>query len=445
MFGVPDENSHFISSLGATSFDFDTKVRVEGFYSAGSDCFIFRPDVPSTCYEKSWDPSPLTLETTTDGYTPFFYIVASIPLHIVNGPSSFIVARLWITLVNFLILAIGLSSLLKPRVTLQTNVLTSLLILPFPAYIIASVNPSGMAYSLAFTTTVLLVGTFQGALSRWQSLMILPFLLGFLLVRRDSIIWLVILLIALSLTSDFRRFVRAKLPSGNRFLKIFLLCSTIFLIFVASNAASYAFSFSSSFSSLSFDDMKFGLGQVYINFIQFLGIFGWLTVTLPNEIYVLSAVLLFSLFTGVFVLGEKSYRSALEATIVLTILMLIFANALRPSYVQGRYILPAFSFAVVFSVFALKGFLTTNINRIYILRFSVLWTLSFTLVSGIAFLQVAKRFSHGEPSSFADGLRERIGILVLPGYIYLCFYVFGVLLFFLPLFRLLNEDSKLSG
>ena len=435
MFGVPDENSHFISSLGAVNFDFGTEVQVDGYFGAGSDCFIFQPDIPSSCYDKSWDSSITTLETTTNGYTPLFYLIASAPLHVFEDQASFLVVRLWITLVNLLILAVGFRFLFAPQVTMQKIIIGSLVVLPFPAYIVASVNPSGMAYSLAFTLSVVLLRATQQHFSRPWRWILLPFLLSFLLVRRDSIIWLLVFFAAILFTRPFRGLFKQKTHDSRRLVQLLLASSIGLALLLISGAFDYAIQFRSYLSSTSFDQLKFGLAQIYTNFLQFIGVFGWLTTPLPNEIYGLATALLSILFMLVYVFGEKTYRKAFEAIILMSIVMLVLLNALRPNYAQGRYLLPAFSFAIVFGCFALEKIDLAEFKQTYLNRFCLLWAISLTLVSGLSYLQVLKRFSLGAPSSFIDGLTAKAGFLNLPGYVYVSFHLLGVALLFLPLFN----------
>ena len=407
MFGVPDENSHFIAVIGAKNLDFDTRVEVDGFFTSGNTCFVFKPEIPADCYSVAWDSSVKSVETTTSGYSPFFYVLASPPLFIFSNTSSFIAVRLWVTFLNFLLISIALNSILNTLRSHRAIVPLSLALLPFPLYLSGSISPSGTAYALALLSAALFYRILFHRRDLKTNLGFTFSLLGFILVRRDSVLWLSLVLVCLPWFGPFRSRVKRCVYSSNAKKLISLIFTGIFII-IAFTANQYAFSIARKIQSLKAKDMVYGIGRVYSNFIQFEGVYGWLTETIPNEIYMLLSVYIFGTIFYCFTFGSSYFRRFIGILLSSIIFALVVGNGVRPSYIQGRYLFPIFAFLVVTLSYSLNQ-RTPRVDRLTRRRITTIMFCTLTTTSLVSFAESSKRFSGGSSSGFSEVIYGHVG------------------------------------
>jgi len=431
MFAVPDENFHFVTALGATNFQFGSPVNLNGFYDSGYDCFAFLREVPASCYEMSWNSSITTMPVTTTGYLPTFYLIVSVPLHLVTGLQSFIVSRAWITIVNFSVLTIGFHYLFQSRINRSSALIALLTLSPFPLYFMASINPSGLAYSLTFLLAVILLKGFTEPVARNWKLITILLTLTFLTVRRDSIVWVGVIGIAIIPFPPVRNFLQG-LPKGNGQRKRNSL-RVIPLVFaslaIAYFSSQYARGFLKNAQDLDLNQIRAGLGNIYPVLLQLLGDYGWLSERMPNEIYALFTSILLLIFALVIILGAEPFRRAFVLIICGAFCLLLFGSALRPGYLQGRYFFPAFAFGVVCASYALTNRFD-QLSKQASARLFGLGATALSILHLVSFFEVAKRFSDGSSSSFPNAISSQVGLLQLPIFAYLCIYASGLLLVF---------------
>ena len=279
------------------------------------------------------------MPVTTTGYLPTFYLIVSVPLHLVTGLQSFIVSRAWIAIVNFLVLIIGFHYLFQSRLNRSSALIALLILSPFPLYFMASINPSGLAYSLTFLLAVILLKGFTEPVARNWKLITILLTLTFLTVRRDSIVWVGVIGIAIIPFPPVRNFLQG-LPKGNGQRKRNSL-RVIPLVFaslaIAYFSSQYARGFLKNAQDLDLNQIRAGLGNIYPVLLQLLGDYGWLSERMPNEIYALFTSILLLIFALVIILGAEPFRRAFVLIICGAFCLLLFGSALRPGYLQGRY------------------------------------------------------------------------------------------------------------
>lgn len=407
MFGVPDENSHFIAVIGARHLDFDTSVEVEGFFASGYDCFVFNPEIPADCYSVAWDPSVQYVETRTSGYSPLFYLLASPPLFIFSDTDSFVAVRLWVTFLNFLLISIALNSILNTLRSQRAIVPLSLALLPFPLYFAGSISPSGTAYALALLSAALFYRILFQMRDLKTTLGFAFSLLGFIFVRRDSVIWLSLVLVCLPWFEPFRSRVKNFVYSTNAKKIISLLITGIFII-TAFTANQYAYSIARQIRTLKAKDFVYGMDQVYTNFIQFQGVYGWLSEAIPNEIYMLLSVYIFGIIFYCFVFGRSYFQTLIGLLLSSAIFALVVGNAVRPNYIQGRYLFPIFAFLIVTLSYSLNQ-KSPEYDRSRQRQIKTLIFCMLTTASLVSFLESSKRFSGGSSAGFSEAIYGNVG------------------------------------
>ena len=431
MFAVPDEISHFVTALGATNFQFASPVDLNGFYDWGFDCFAFQREVPASCYEVSWNSSITTMPVTTTGYLPTFFLIVSLPLHLFTGLNSFIVSRAWIMIVNFSVLAIGFHYFFQSRINRSSALIALLILSPFPIYFMASINPSGLAYSLAFLLAVILLNGFTKPVARNWKLITILLMLTFLTVRRDSVVWIGVIGIAIIPFLQVRNFLGRLLsqrgPRKQNSLRIIpLIVSSLVVVYISSR---YVETFLRNSPDLNLTQIRRGVANIYPVFLQLLGNYGWLSERLPNEIYALFSSILILIFALVAIVGSEPFRRAFLLTICSAFCLLFLGSALRPGYLQGRYFFPGFAFGVVCASYALNERFD-QLSKQASARLFGLGATALSILHLVSFFEVAKRFSDGSSSSFPNAISSQVGLVQLPIFAYLCIYAFGLLLVF---------------
>lgn len=442
MFAVPDEISHFVTALGATNFQFGSPVDLNGFYDWGFDCFAFQREVPASCYEVSWNPSITAMPVTTTGYLPTFFLIVSLPLHLFTGLNSFIVSRAWVTIVNFSVLAIGFHYFFQSRLNRSSALVALLIMSPFPLYFMASINPSGLAYSLTFLLAVILLKGCTEPVARNWKLITIFLTLTFLTVRRDSIVWLGVIGIAMIPFPQVRNFLRGLLKGGAQGKRNSLRVIPLVLasLTVAYFSSQYARGFLQNAQELNLNQIRAGVGTIYPVFLQLLGKYGWLSERVPNEIYALFTSILILIFALVIILGAEPFRRAFVLVICGAFCLLLFGSALRPGYLQGRYFFPAFAFGVVCASYALTNRFD-HLPKQASARLFGLGTTGLSILHLVSFAEVAKRFSDGSSSSFPNAISSPVGLLELPIFAYLLVYAVGLFLIFSSLKKFRNSIS----
>lgn len=431
MFGVPDENTHFIAAVGARHLDFDTNIQVDGFFTSGYDCFVFQPEIPADCYEPDWDPSIQEMETRTAGYSPLFYLVASPPLLIFSNTESFLAVRIWVTFLNFLLISTALKIVINSVRNPAALIPLSLVLLPFPMYFAGSISPSGTAYALALLCSALL---YKILLENYTKKTLVGFvlsLLGFILIRRDSVIWVAVMLSSVTFFEPFRSAIRKSLNRNFGKKKVQLI-TIIALAVVFRYAGNYSLSFIRQIRSLSLPDLTYGISQVYTNFIQFEGVYGWLTEAIPNEIYVLISVVIFGIWAYSFTFGRSIFTLVLLSLPLVAILVLVLGNAVRPNYLQGRYLFPTFAFLLVSQSHSLNSYRISNVNWVVQRKVKGLLFFITSSISLVSFSESAKRFSAGSSSGYSEILHGQVGPLNLPIFWLAAVYLLGLGLIFVP-------------
>ena len=442
MFAVPDEISHFVTAFGATNFQFGSPVNLNGFYDWGFDCFAFQREVPASCYEMSWNSSITAMPVTTTGYLPTFFLIVSVPLHFFTGLESFTVARAWITIVNFSILALGFHYLFQSRLNRSSALIALLILSPFPLYFMASINPSGLAYSLAFLLAVILLKGCSEPVARNWRLVTIFLTLAFLTVRRDSIVWVGVMGIAITPFPSVRNYLRG-LPKRNGQRKqnslrvVPLMLASLAIAYFSSQ---YARGFLRSAQELDLNKIRAGVGNIYPVFLQLLGKYGWLSERVPNEIYALFTSILILIFALVTIVGTEPFRRAFLLVICGAFCLLLLGSALRPGYLQGRYFFPAFAFGVVCASYALTNRFD-HLSKQASARLFGLGTTGLSILHLVSFAEVAKRFSDGSSSSFPNAISSPVGLLELPIFAYLFVYAVGLFLIFSSLKNFRNSIS----
>jgi|GEM_PF-1496898 len=353
--GTADEPAHYSRVLAAARVDFEAPHDVQGFFSAESECFIFQPDIPSTCSEAMWDSTITSIESKTEGYSHFYYILMSLPSIFAGGSvTSFLFTRLWGALLASIIVGRATYFLLKGTRRSSYYGLLTLPLLALPTSFMGSVNPSGLTYAVGY-----LLGAQIFTLSRKSHLPqvlsgeILLTAAAFLLLRRDSIFF--IALPSCFFVYELVRRARSdalKVRRKNFTFWTISLLTLGTLLFGWLGLADYAINFVRASGGPSWNTLKQGLDLTYTFIYQMLSVFGWLTTPTRNEIFVLTLMLVGIAFLLPISIAQKGQQWSVGLTFLFLLCSGTLLNSVRSPYVQGRYLLPALSIFLAASLAA---------------------------------------------------------------------------------------------
>lgn len=362
MFASPDEPTHIARAQGFSRFDFSAPYETDGMPMGGADCYRFDANVTADCAELVWGVDGTEVDTKTRDYPPLFHAVAAVPALFVSGLGGAYVMRLWMAIVCTSLLAWAGALLIRRgqgRWPLAGFVVA---LTPMAVFVSSTVNPSGITVAFA----MLVIG---GVVARWihRDRSAVPWLAmglglpGLLLVRRDSILWVAILMIALApivlADEDSRTLVRRLDPRKwtTRSKVLGLLSAAVFATIVAIWVAPIVHRFFTRGEVDGNGSRWQGLEVMRIYIDQMFGTFGWIDTSIGQE----ATAILSGLSLALTVMGMSGGRRNLVvaesiAVIALFVTPVAFGFFLYP-YFQGRYLLPIWVIVAVVSAFAVRS------------------------------------------------------------------------------------------
>ena len=346
MFGSPDEGRHVARSEAAMHWNWGVDVTTQIPVNAGI-CFNHKPEVTADCMDLTFENAAVAAEQIPASYPPLAHLVYGIPALFLSGVRELYAMRLFGAAFAATCISVSTQLLLTRWRRTVVIPIVVLALTPQALFLGSSVNPGGIANSLSLLVVSSLAANVPRAdrlIPRWVGISLVVAMGLFPMVRRDSVIWgvLIIGLFAVMIgPSSIRGFLRS------RFLQVglaaFVISSALArVLFTRGFDTNLATSSSDEYVSGSFTSIK----QLWDYFRGAIGVFGALDTPLPLELItlgfvVIAAVLLISMA------GSRSWNrlGLAGGTLVLFIAPVAFGYQRYP-YFQGRYLLP-FEIALV--------------------------------------------------------------------------------------------------
>lgn len=337
MFASPDEPAHMVRAQGIVRGQLDGPYKVDGIPVEDIKCLAFKPEASSDCMTLEWAEAPTYEDSTATNYPPLFHFLAGLPSLFLQGLTGAYAMRIWMALICSSLLALTGSMLFSRYRNSFIALGWALSLTPMVLFLSATVNPSGIAValgSLIWASGMLLID--PNSESRKPLLYrILGFsMLAFLLVRRDSLVWL--LAIGVSLVAYNPKILKLR---WNRFLQTLIVAfgSLGILAIVSWVVPSWSFFSAGNSGRNRWASIP---NDTYTYAKQAVGWFGWLDTPLSDPLmftalFVLGAFLV----VGLAVSGERETRALVAVVAVVFLAPLLFAEFRYP-YFQGRYYLP---------------------------------------------------------------------------------------------------------
>ena len=335
MFASPDEPAHMVRAQGIVRGQFDGPYKVDGIPVDDIKCLAFHPEVSADCMTLEWAEAPTFEDSTATNYPPLFHFLAGLPSLFVHGLTGAYVMRLWLALICSSLLALA-GAILFVRYPSRFMFLGwALSVTPMVLFLSATVNPSGLAVALGavvWASGMVLADPGRDTDKRWLKRVLLTSALAFLLVRRDSLLWLGAIggsLVALSPDLLRLAWLRRKAAVGVAAVGV---VAGVLWVAPSWSVLSAGNNGRNRWASIPND--------TYTYVKQAVGWFGWLDTPLSDPVMVTALVVLgtFLLLGLAASVGAVTRALAVVGTLVFLI-PLVFAEFRYP-YFQGRYYLP---------------------------------------------------------------------------------------------------------
>ena len=395
MFASPDEPAHMARAQGFSNGDLFAPFETDGLPVDAMECFKFQSEVTADCQDLSWGAAGTQVDAPTDGYPPLLHAVAAVPALVSSGLSGAYLMRLWLAVVCAVLLAAAAVIVSRPGTGRWP--LTGLLlgVTPMVVFTAATVKSAGLTPPVEGRLRAGGLSRFHfGATDRATTAALAVGAFGLTLVRRDGLIWLVIVAAALSPLLPWRD-ARAVLTRRRSRPVIAVVALATFV------AAAWGIPTLVRFLEnrrLEGDGTSWqGLGVFRLYLRQVIGQFGWLDASMGEEAFlaalvVAGAVVLLGITSG----SGRLARVTVLATVALVAAPTVF-GAVRYPYLQGRYLIPIWiCLMMAAAVSAAAGDIGPRVT----IRLTRLVLVVWAIVHTVAYLQNLRRYAVGARGSW---------------------------------------------
>jgi hypothetical protein len=395
---APDETLHIIKALGNGDFQFgkagppvpdeptlenrnNSTIRIYDVPSRlvpkpGVTCFAYSTDITADCQPNALpkDVGDVEVPTEVGAYPPFAYVPIGLAAHLGSTPAqAFILGRIAVSLLSAGLLLVGTAHLIRwlGRGAILGTVAA---MTPVAVFISGSLNPSGieitsaLAVSSLVTVAVLRPESVNVPATHW-TLMGVGIVLA--LSRQLGALVLAALLILMLVSlgwSRVRRLLVSRQPS--------FIIASIGLVAAGALTGWYELTYdhpAGSGTVLEPRAVEPFLTNMYALMNSGIGLFGWLDTPAPRPLVALWVAMWVLLLCGALLLGRRREVWTLLAAFagVWILAFCVYASGYYPLGVfgQGRHLLPAAMFVLVFSgaVFAerLSDLSVTAARRVF--------------------------------------------------------------------------------
>jgi hypothetical protein len=339
IFASPDEPAHLVRSQGVVVGRFSGPFATDGIPVADISCLNFQPEATADCMPLAWVKNGPEVHSSADNYPPLYHFVAGLPSLVVSGLFGAHVMRLWSAVVCAALFVFAGLLLYEryPSGFVVTGWVLS--ITPMVVFLSATVNPSGMTAALCSViwASVMLLASAKGEEVKKYRIIFCLSILAFLFVRRDSILWIVVILFCYGLLRG-NKFLFSLQRVGKRTWAVlagFLsLALWQWILPVIPEALARENIERNRVTAVFNDTLSYYRGAI--------GWFGWQDTPLPWGAVIFSVALLGSFLVLGFVTAGRLRKQALFlVTLCMFSIPLIIAELQYP-YFQGRYYFPLF-------------------------------------------------------------------------------------------------------
>lgn len=350
LFAGPDEPSHLRRSAAVVRGqlrdvpharpEYATVDVPDEFANAG-DCFHSDPTVDASCLVFEDGDDEVAIGHTARNYPPLYHALVGAPSLVLEGRPAIYAMRLAGVVAAAALVTLAGTAVVRSRSPGPALLGLGTALTPMALFSMAVVNPSGMAvaagiaawcwgYHLVRRAPLARLGPAAAGLG--------VALCTLLLLRRDSLLWTACVLAALA----------ALAPPGRR--GALLRARAVHLLAVAVAAAAAvqvvvtrqaAATFAERSGDASVDvGPAWALRELADKYRHMLGVLGWLDTEIPLLARGAVTLVLVGLVAWALASAPRRVRVVLAGVVAAVAGAVLVFGAVRPDYVQGRYLLP---------------------------------------------------------------------------------------------------------
>ena len=409
LFAAPDEPSHMARAQGLLRGEWSAPYTTDGLPTAAQNCFATKPGVTADCMDTTWGPAGSLADVSgTDGYPPLLHLVAGTASTVTSGETGAYAMRLVVALVMALVW--GWAAVVCTRPGVGPWPLAALVVAttPMVLFTAATVNPSGLtaAFAALYVSALL---AWRPAIapdadtgvppdperSRWWPAVLVG-AVGLLATRRDGLLWLIVVSVALLPVLDLH------VPARVRRHRVAATAAAVVAGVVAVvGAVRLAVRFG-NWQSPEGTPFMDAVRTIRRFFLDLIGNFGWLDTQIPPETFALALIVVAFVVGLALITGDRRHASSIVALLAVLVVSMVGFETLRNAYLQGRYLFPVWFALVLVAGSALAaGDLTRRATARAVGLTLGLWG----VVHLVAFAQNLRRYTVGAdgPWTFLTG------------------------------------------
>jgi hypothetical protein len=340
MFASPDESSHLVRAQGFARLSVTAPFPTDGLPLGAAECFATQPNTTADCMDLTWadNGTDVSLDSLSN-YPPLLHAIAAPATLAGSGLTNAYIVRIWVAVV-----AAGLLAWAGVLTTGRGSgpwPITGLLIAitPMVVFTSATVNPSGItagfaALGVAAVTMPKLRG--ESLARHWPALA--TAVVGLVLTRRDGVLWIGVVAIAMLVLAApdraQRQRLRQKLPTP------VMLAAAAGCVIVAAVAVAALASRFSRWRSGGGSTLADSIRLIRRFFLDIIGNFGWLDAQLPPETFAVALIVVG--FVVLLSIAASPARWVFATVVLLGLLVasMVLLETQRSMYLQGRYLFP---------------------------------------------------------------------------------------------------------
>lgn len=340
MFASPDEPIHILRAQSIAAGDFSNPFTSDGLPMDEIECLKFEEEVTAACLDLTWGPDGTQQIGPTDGYPPLYHTIAAVPALFTSGLAGAYLMRIWMTVIVMALVAWAGALVTRPGAGPWPVTGMVVAVTPMAIFVVATVNPSGMAVASAL---LFVVGAVSALESRWRSREVMVATLvgafGLALSRRDGLPWLGVLTLVLApLWIPQARQLWSRRSARSSWIVAGIVASLVVVAAVWGRPTISRFgrNWQDGAGTSWWEAARFLRGYLF----QVVGILGWLDSPIGEEVLWVALVIAGSLV--LLGLVSDNRRAALATSLGLVGLLVspIVIGLVRFPYLQGRYLLP---------------------------------------------------------------------------------------------------------
>lgn len=444
---APDEDQHMVWAAATARLQLEPDgPRGEQTLKAPTvlyleRCWQWRPHLDVSCQDEiPVDPAGDIRNKPVRNAVPYYALVGAASLMTTTEATVYLMRFVHIVLVAAM-LTLGVWSMSARKPTPGSIAMAAVAFTPMTAFLLGTVNPSGMAIASGFALWAGGLFAMDSRRPRTQRVLavIVP-VAAFLIVRRDAVVWLTPILLILALHADPRRIYQAV---RGRTLRIALYAAPAVLAalyLLGGDTIVRWFSNQAGNDQAGTASSAFGILPYYIK--EMVGELGWIDVAMPQPV-LMGWYAMIALAIVVSVGASRRDGWATLAVIVFVLVIpFLFGVFYRYRYFQSRYGMPLALGIPLIASAALTAHRTRHLLNARMARL-VVWTVA--TLSTVAFAVALRRFTVGYRSPWNDMLFDPAWTPPVPTFVALGAYAVLMAGLAVVLSRIIGDHDHPGG